>query len=267
MNRNEVVRYCRQKSAPAGSNLYYCLLFTPQQIQNRLFALHALQKELDDILLECSDPGVARMKLAWWLDELERMKNHQPRHPVSTLVSDLFADKLPRMNLHVLVSHCENQINLSQPENYHDLLNFLMQGPGLLWKLTCDVSGHVSAETPDLISRMGSLFGYFQVLQNLPMHMQLQRNYIPRDEWLRLDDSTGLYDQQITRLQSELETLIKQLPPVDRKPQVPALVMANILLMTCQEIRRTGFHLDRERVTLTPLRKTWIAWSTARRIN
>ena len=266
MNQDAAVRYCRQKSAPAGSNLYYSLLYIPARLQNRLFALHALYNELDDILMECSDPGVARVKLAWWFEELANMQSHRPRHPVSTLMSGLFAKKLPRMNLHGLISYFEQQINFRQPENYNELMDQMMQGPGLLWKLSCDVTGHSSIETSDLIVRMGCLFGYFQVLQNLPTHIQFQRVYFPRVEWDEYGMTTGLFALQVNRMQDELEALIRKVPSVDQNRQLPALIMSNILCLTCQEIQRRGYNLDKERISLTPLRKTWIAWRTRRRI-
>ena len=56
----------------------------------------------------------------------------------------------------------------------------------------------------------------------------------------------------------------KQLPKVDRKPQRPGLMMAAIYRATLDEIRRDGAEkVLNQRLSLTPIRKLWLAWKTS----
>ena len=52
------------------------------------------------------------------------------------------------------------------------------------------------------------------------------------------------------------------LPPEDRRAQRPGLMMAAIYRTLLDEIERDGFHVLNQRISLTPLRKLWLAWKT-----
>ncbi len=54
------------------------------------------------------------------------------------------------------------------------------------------------------------------------------------------------------------------LPDDDRYNQRASLIMANIYQATLSEIEQDDFQVMQYRVSLTPLRKFWIAWTTAR---
>jgi phytoene synthase len=49
---------------------------------------------------------------------------------------------------------------------------------------------------------------------------------------------------------------------VDRRAQRPGLIMAAIYRALLKEIERDGFKVLAQRVSLTPMRKLWIAWRT-----
>jgi phytoene synthase len=52
------------------------------------------------------------------------------------------------------------------------------------------------------------------------------------------------------------------LPAEDRKTQRAGLIMAAIYRTLLDEIERDGFRVLTRRISLTPLRKFWIAWKT-----
>jgi 15-cis-phytoene synthase len=54
------------------------------------------------------------------------------------------------------------------------------------------------------------------------------------------------------------------LDPRDRRAQRAGLIMAAIYRTLLDEIARDGFEVLDRRTSLTPLRKLWIAWKTAR---
>ena len=74
--------YCQQRAAASGSSFYYSFLFLPPPRRRAITALYAYCREVDDVVDEVSDPGVARAKLAWWVDEVERIFAGNPQHPV-----------------------------------------------------------------------------------------------------------------------------------------------------------------------------------------
>jgi 15-cis-phytoene synthase len=52
------------------------------------------------------------------------------------------------------------------------------------------------------------------------------------------------------------------LPAADRRAQKPGLMMASIYRTLLREIAADGYKVLHQRVSLTPLRKFWLAWKT-----
>jgi phytoene synthase len=67
---------------------------------------------------------------------------------------------------------------------------------------------------------------------------------------------------QAERAQSHYDRAFSKLAPEDRANQRAGLIMAGIYRTLLDEISRDGFQVLEQRVTLTPLRKLWIAWKT-----
>jgi phytoene synthase len=70
MKRMTPDEYCQEKAAASGSSFYYSFLFLPPPRRRAITALYAFCREVDDVVDECSDPQLARAKLAWWRAEL-----------------------------------------------------------------------------------------------------------------------------------------------------------------------------------------------------
>ena len=74
--------YVQQKAAASGSSFYYAFLFLPPERRAAITAFYAFCREVDDVVDEVSDPGVAATKLAWWQKEVQQSSAGQPSHPV-----------------------------------------------------------------------------------------------------------------------------------------------------------------------------------------
>jgi len=75
-------QYVQQKAAASGSSFYYAFLFLPRPRRAAITAFYAFCREVDDVVDEVSDPGVARNKLAWWQGEVAQAFKGQATHPV-----------------------------------------------------------------------------------------------------------------------------------------------------------------------------------------
>ncbi|MEJ2577383.1 MAG: squalene/phytoene synthase family protein, partial [Gammaproteobacteria bacterium] len=76
-------KYCEQKVARSGSDLYYALLSLPPAQRSAIAAAHALRSELADVVEKVSDAGLSRIKLDWWRREIEQLRVGSPSHPVT----------------------------------------------------------------------------------------------------------------------------------------------------------------------------------------
>ena len=255
MNRHSADEYCRHKSAPPGSSFYYSILFYPGQLRRDLSALHAFGVELEEIIAECADPGVMRMKFAWWRDEITRLYQHAGRHPVSLALEDVLTrHDIQLQQLLQLINNMELLGGLPSPRNWRELQKLLEGGPGHLWRLSAEICGHQEQETTGLAVKMGSLFSCFQILQQAAVG----------DTGPALQISSFDRIAQIRTIREQLELHCATLPAADRPCQLHLLIMGAIISKTCQEILHDST-LQQQRLALTPLRKLWIAWRLRRR--
>src|SRR3546814_11291470 len=74
--------YCQEKAAKSGSSFYYSFLFLPPERRRAITALYAFCREVDDVVDECSDPSVARIKLVWCRPQVAQLFSAQLDHPV-----------------------------------------------------------------------------------------------------------------------------------------------------------------------------------------
>ena len=98
---------------------------------------------------------------------------------------------------------------------------------------------------------------------------ELQRFDVKANEILKRDAPWG-YSERFTALmkfQAErahqlYDEAFALLPEADRKSQKPGLMMANIYRTLLREIESEQFQVLQQRISLTPLRKLWIAMKT-----
>ena len=75
-------QYVQQKAAASGSSFYYAFLFLPKDRRAAITAFYAFCREVDDVVDEVTDPGVAGTKLAWWQTEVGKAFAGNATHPV-----------------------------------------------------------------------------------------------------------------------------------------------------------------------------------------
>jgi phytoene synthase len=72
-------QYVQEKAAASGSSFYYAFLFLPKPRRAAITAFYAFCREVDDVVDEVSDPGVAQTKLAWWQTEVAQLVRRHSR--------------------------------------------------------------------------------------------------------------------------------------------------------------------------------------------
>ena len=73
---------------------------------------------------------------------------------------------------------------------------------------------------------------------------------------------TALMHFQAGRALGIYEEALALLPAADQRAQKPGLMMASIYRTLLREIQADGYQVLHQRVSLTPLRKFWLAWKT-----
>ncbi|HMC16379.1 MAG TPA: squalene/phytoene synthase family protein, partial [Albitalea sp.] len=100
--------YVQDKAAKSGSSFYYAFLFLPPPRRAAITAFYAFCREVDDVVDEVSDPGVAATKLAWWRKEVATSFAGQPAHPVmKALMPHVVEYAIEPTHLNAIIDGCQ----------------------------------------------------------------------------------------------------------------------------------------------------------------
>lgn len=268
--------YCRQKAAASGSSFYYSFLFLPEDRRRAITALYAFCREVDDIVDECSDPAVARMKLAWWRKEVAAIYHGNPQHPVArALAAPAPRFDLVEERLNEIINGMEMDLDHNRYPTFDALKLYCHRVASVVGLLSAGIFGYQNRRTLDYAADLGMAFQLTNIIRDVGEDARRNRIYLPLDELERHGVTTAdiaaahetgnfrrLMEFQIERALGYYRSAFAKLPAVDRKSQRAGIIMAAIYQTLLEEIRADGCRVLTRRVSLTPVRKLWIAWKT-----
>ncbi|MGF6274910.1 phytoene synthase [Massilia sp. UYP11] len=268
--------YCQQKTVQSGSSFYYSFLFLPPERRRAITALYAFCREVDDTVDEATDGSVARIKLAWWRTEVSKMYSGVPTHPVMLALQPHIATyQLEEKHLQAIVDGMEMDLDQSRYLDYPGLQRYCWHVAGVVGILSASIFGHTNPQTLAYAEKLGLAFQLTNIIRDVGDDARKGRIYLPVNELqqfgvtandlLKLQHSDkfeALMRFQAARAQAVYDEALALLPKEDRRAQRPGLMMAAIYRTLLDEIQRDGFHVLNQRISLTPLRKLWLAWKT-----
>ncbi len=274
MNPHE---YCQQKAAASGSSFYYSFLFLPRPKREAIVALYAFCREVDDVADECSDPHVARAKLAWWRAEIASLYAGTPQHPVTQALAQAIADyTLAEEHFLEIIDGMEMDLDQNRYRDFKELQLYCYRVASVVGLLSASIFGYSDRKTLKYAHDLGMAFQLTNIIRDVGEDARRGRIYLPADEIAEfgVDEADILHGResgkvrallefQIDRAQSYYDRAMAELPAADRRDQRTGLIMAAIYRTVLEEIQRNGCEkVLNQRVSLTPLRKLWLAWKT-----
>ena len=267
-------QYCQDKAAASGSSFYYSFRALKPEVRKGITAFYALCRELDDVVDECSEPQVARIKLAWWRTELGRLYEGKPEHPVTQALLPMTQSRnIPREWLEEIVDGMEMDLDQQRYEDYKSLLLYCHRAAGVVGQVAAEIFGYQNRQTLKYAHELGLAFQLTNIIRDVGEDARRGRIYLPLEELERFGVTpteilnrrhSGRFEQlmqfQYERALQHYERALAWLPQEDRKAQRAGLAMAAIYRALLEEIRRDGFHVLDRKISLTPLRKLWLAW-------
>jgi phytoene synthase len=269
-------QYCQTLAAASGSSFYYSFLFLPQDTRRAITAFYALCRELDDVVDECHDPDVATNKLNWWRSELERMARGAPEHPVTRALIDTPQGRtLPQVLLLEIVDGMAMDLAYKRYPDFKTLALYCYRVASVVGELAARIFGYNDHGTKQYAHDLGLAFQLTNIIRDVGEDARRGRIYLPQAELDQFNVNeadilqarptpafTLLMQFQYERAQGLYTKALSELPVVDRKAQRPGLVMAAIYQALLNEIHRDAFPVLQARVSLTPVRKLWLASKT-----
>src|SRR5262245_6377104 len=198
--------YCRQKAAASGSSFYYSFLFLPPDRRRAIIALYAFCREVDDVVDEVSDPGVARSKLAWWRQEIGAIYAGRPQHPVGQALAPLVRRyALDQERLELIVEGMAMDLAYNRYPDFATLEVYAYRVAGVVGELSARIFGYTDARTPEYARALGLAFQLTNIIRDVGEDVRRNRVYLPLDELARFglaaDDLIALReDDRFARL-------------------------------------------------------------------
>ncbi len=273
-------QYVQDKAAKSGSSFYYAFLFLPPPRRAAITAFYAFCREVDDVVDEAQDLGVAATKLQWWRREVAQAFAGQASHPVMKALMPLAPEfGIEARHLDAVIEGCQTDLEQTRFLDFAALERYCHLVAGVVGEVAANIFGRSQAATIEYAHLLGRAMQLTNIIRDvgddarrgriyLPMS-ELQRFEVKAHELLRREAPWGystrfdaLMRFQAERAHATYDRALALLPDADRVAQKPGLMMANIYRTLLREIEAQGFQVLHQRTSLTPLRKLWIATRT-----
>jgi phytoene synthase len=271
--------YCESRAAQSGSSFYYSFRLLPPDRRRAITAHNAYCRDVDDVDHEVSDAAVARLKLAWWRQEVASIFAGTPQHPAAqALAAAAQSHGLRQADLLTVIDGMEMDLAQNRYLDFAALEVYCDRVAGVVGRMSAQIFGYRNAATLTYARDLGIAFQLTNIVRDVGEDARRGRIYLPQDELARFGvtpasllalaptgDFRALLAFQVERANAWYDRALGVLPAEDRRTQRPGLAMAAIYRTLLQEIARDGYRVLDRRLALTPMRKLWIAWRTARR--
>lgn len=268
--------YCQQKAAQSGSSFYYSFLFLTPDRRRAITALYAFCREVDDTVDECTDVMIARTKLVWWRKEVGAMMAGEATHPVTkALQPHMAVYALDSEHLLAIIDGMEMDLDQNRYLDFIGLQKYCWHVASVVGILSAKIFGASSPQTLEYAEKLGLALQLTNIIRDVGEDARKGRIYLPVNELQQFNVTAAdilnarhsenfekLMQFQAARAQKLYDEAFALLPKEDRRAQRPGLIMAAIYRAVLNEVERDGFHVLNQRISLTPIRKLWLAWIT-----
>ncbi|MDB5731157.1 MAG: hpnD [Variovorax sp.] len=267
-------QYAQDKAAASGSSFYYAFLFLPRPRRAAITAFYAFCREIDDVVDEVRDPGVAATKLAWWRTEVAQSFAGEPRHPAMRALMPYAAEfGIEARQLQQVIDGCQMDLEQTRYLAFPNLAQYCHLVAGVVGEVAARIFGQTDARTTEYAHRLGLALQLTNIVRDVGEDALRGRIYLPVSELQQFDVKAhevlnrvhsdrfvALMKFQAERAHRCYDEALALLPAADLRAQKPGLMMASIYRTLLREIERDDFQVLRQRISLTPMRKLWLAW-------
>ena len=275
-------QYVQDKTAKSGSSFYYAFLFLPPPKRAAITAFYAFCREVDDVVDEVQDPGVAQAKLGWWRQAVAEAYAGRPEHPaLQALMPHAAVYGIEARHLLAVIDGCQMDLDQTRYLDFANLRQYCHLVAGVVGEVAARIFGQTDPLTTEYAHRLGLAFQLTNIVRDVGEDATRGRIYLPIEELQRFDVKAhellrrgpapgtdaadferrfrALMAFQCERALATYADALALLPAADRRAQKPGLMMASIYRTLLREIAADPLLVLTQRVSLTPLRKFWHA--------
>jgi len=256
---------------------WYSWLYAPAEMRPLVAAAFALEKELQSVADARVDHGVAHLKLQWWREELFRLEQGQPRHPLTRAAMDTATDRGPAWRLFQdLLSSLELDLACSTYETEAELDRYFALAAGMQ-RAIADLLVSPDERTARFAGAAGQSIRGVEIIRDLREDALRGRIYLPL-AWLDAE-SVDHKELRAGQLSPGILHCLARLAEKSRKQgqrarealaghERPALrgqrVLLGLHLALLDRMESAKYEVGREQHALAPMQSLWTAWRAAR---
>ncbi len=258
--------------AEKKSNFFLGFLLLPKAKREALSSVYAYCRLIDDIVDEGLPKDEARRQLLFWREEIERLYEGKPGHPISRALLKVVVDyKIPKEPFLEMIRGCAMDLDGARYETIADLESY-MRGVASSVGIMCI---HIFGWTYTSKERMyefATTFGYaFQltnIIRDVGADLEIGRVYLPLSEIrdagycvdrLVLRDHGPAFDRLMEGQYKRAKTYYARARNLvdfrDRLSLLPAEVMAHVYEGLLDEIKAREFRVLFQKTSLPGWRK------------
>lgn len=268
--------------APQGSLQACSFLFVPEAKKDAIRLIRAFQLELHQVAVGTRDAEAARIRLAWWGEEISRVRHGSAAHPIGTSLVALNALFPLNMNyLSDVLLACQCDLEHIRYKEIDELKEYCDRFEGSVAKLCAQVLYKNASPDPeifDAVGRVGRAMRMTDIIRDFSNHVALGRIYVP-DDWLA---DYGIEKATLREPENERRAavLLKRLRGVALdefdiaekilcKHRRLGLGMFAALIglyrRVLDNINKLEYAGDEEDIAIGSTRQLWIAWRAAQK--
>lgn len=244
-----------------------------------MLILYAFCREVDDVVDDCSDSGVAQTTLNWWRDQLDKVYDEkmQPEHPVCLAMRQIIKPfNLPKSEFLAIIDGMQMDLQPVRFADFESLSTYCYHVAGVVGRLIVRILGFSHPDTLIYAEKMGLALQLTNIIRDVGEDVRLGRIYLPMTDldqfhvhedqifaYQQTENFTQLMDYQIARAITLYKEAVESLPKEDKSKQKSGLIMGAIyydLLRTLEgeEVKK----VLAQKISLTSSRKIFIALRT-----
>ena len=183
----EAYVYCAEVTRRSSSNFFYAFRLLPPPRREALCAVYAFCRFVDDIADDAARGAPAAL-LARWREELERIYDGAPTHPIGRALADA-ARRFPLDRQHFLdlIRGVELDLTRRRYATFDELHEYCYLVASTVGLLCIEIFGHRQASAREYAVDLGVAFQLTNILRDVTEDAARGRLYLPLEDLRRFE--------------------------------------------------------------------------------
>lgn len=263
------------KIAREDSPLYFSVRKLSPDVRKVIIAVMAFYKEIEEITLTCKDLTVAQAKLNWWRNEVIKIQDGVPDHPIALrLQQTLPLFSISPLRLFDIIDGLEQNLAFLKFEKFEDVVIHIMRTAGKRELLIADILLGKEQIDLEVIYQFALVIELTHYIQHLRRYVQCGLIYFSEDELQTYRVSEVQLQKCVTTdairqlLAFQAEKIERSYLQVRQLLSTPAsLLLSNLIIRSkmaranLKVIAKTDYRVLESFICITPLRCWWLGLS------